>query len=67
MGIDINKIKRAINLNGSLVIPNPDGTVMIIPPSLNYLEGIPLNVEEYQRYVKATTLSIEEKMQRLEN
>ena len=63
--MNIKKVKDAISLCGSLASPNPDGTIMIMPPNLNYSDGISLNEEEYRAYCKATTLTLEEKLYRL--
>jgi len=65
INMDIEKIKTAINLGGGLITPNPDGTVVIMSPDLNYYGGITLNGKEFQVYRKATTLTLEEQLQRL--
>jgi len=64
--MNIEMIKLAIHLDCGLVSPNPNGTITILPPDLNYLRGIALTPEEYRVYINAIVLTMEEKLQRLE-
>jgi len=63
--MDIDKIKAAIKLDGSLVYPNPDGTIAIMPRDLNGLKSISLSKSEYRCYIEASLLTIDEKIERL--